>query len=1397
MRKRAQLRSKPVMEEPKHIVQQMKPKIETKPSALKKNWWIAVALIGIFFLVIFLNTYFNLTSEISIDPDGEGFAKYYLSGPDPYYNMRLIEGTYKTGSYPYYSEADPLLKYPVGARGGRAPLFNMMAIGFSRFLTPFMDEVDALGYSMQFVPALFGALLIFPVYFIGKELFNRKAGLIGAMFIAIIPIHLGSGHGSAYALFDHDSFNLLLFFLTFLFLIKSLKEKDSTKSVLYAILAGVSLAALTMTWVEAQYLYVVIAIYAVVQMVIDIFTDRIELRVFRTTSVLLFSGYLISLPIIASKGAIGIDVPLFLCIAITAFGFVYFIFGRKRIPWTLSLPTIFSIGGIALVFLYFIKDLAASFPFLYPLRKLSEVIFGAGIYGSKVSMTIAEANTYQISHTVMSFGPSLYWLAWGGFILLLYYYYKNKQRKDYLFIILLFIVNIWLAGTAGRFLNDMVPLIAILGSWIVWMFVEWVDYKQMLRNIRSAGGGFHGIRRGIKFLHIFGILFIAFLVIFPSAFVSFDAAVPNAYTKNRTSVLKVDMFGEDHRGSFGLGVGKEIYWADAFNWLSEQDTDIEDPTQRPAFISWWDYGFYEVALGGHPTVADNFQDGIPTAANFHTSTGEKEAVVVLSIRLLEGNRFFNKYTLSEDVVEVLEKHVGKNNTEKIKTWVESPTSSPSYGKPIGAEYDKEISKEYTVGQQYAENAVYHDIVKLLTTNETVDSETNLKGINLSDEEITWLYHDLQEATGFSIRYYGVEGYDRQIFNIFGFLSDKSTLLVGAPEDDFVAITFNGKMYYAGGDEDDVEREFVNEPLQTYLDLSDEEKQRTIVQNTPQKYKDPYFETMFYKTYIGPPKELEDGSKTEFDWQIPCVDMKHFYAEFISDLSKYPYYDTGKGAVVIAKYYEGAYVNGTITFNGEPVYAEVVAQKDLNYYGDFSTPIQHDNTTTTDGNFSLILGAGAELQIIRTYSEGIRPFVMKNVTFDGEAGSETAPITDDDAMRKGTNYERILNISIEPAMVEGYIYIDNDDDGSYNKSVDTPLQNVNVSIYDVAYALTPLATDITDESGFYNASDLLPSFYLIRAEQNGLVIRDQLANLYEFGNYYNISQMKHSAIEGKVYFEDETNTQSDASVKLIYKRMDLTAQNIEEEIFIASLTTDSKGEFAFSKTLVPGEYELNVTKGTLYSKVEEITLGENETLVHDIPLELTPATVSGSVIYNGAAVGVVDLGFIPDESVENNTANPERVRSDEEGLYEIALTPGNYSVRVEYQEDQIILYSFYGSLNVSIGEVSISYDISLSKNSATVSGYTSFEGTNIANVNIKFEPDYSVANNTARVTVTKQSDETGYYTGELELGSYNVSVSHKFTENGQNYTYAFSGKIEIDTVPSTRTYNIVMTKEETD
>ena len=428
MRKRAQRKSKTQLNEPIHNVQKEIVRDKKSRYIFNKKWWTIISLLGIFFLILSLNTYFNVSSGITMNNNLQGIDQYYLSGPDPYYNMRLIDETLygeNAGKYPFYSEVDPLLNYPLGRSGSRPPLFNMMAIGFSRLLNPFMNEADAIGLSMQFIPALFGALLIIPVYFIGKTLFGKKEGILAALFIALIPIHLSSGHGSAFTLFDHDSFNLLLFFVTFMFLIKSIKEKDSFKSLIYAILAGVPLAGLTMTWVEAQFLYVVIAIYAIVQMIIDIYSNKFELKNIKAPIITLFTGYIISIPVLIARWSFrgfSFDIPIFLCFLVLFFGILYYIFDKRKIPWTISLPFTFIVGVFGLIFLYIVQGISTSIPILSSLTKLSRILFGTGIYGNKVSMTIAEAGTYSISRTVMSFGPALYWIGIIGLIFLMYLY---------------------------------------------------------------------------------------------------------------------------------------------------------------------------------------------------------------------------------------------------------------------------------------------------------------------------------------------------------------------------------------------------------------------------------------------------------------------------------------------------------------------------------------------------------------------------------------------------------------------------------------------------------------------------------------------------------------------------------------------------------------------------------------------------------------------------------------------------------------------------------------------------------------------------------------------------------------------------------------------------------------
>jgi dolichyl-diphosphooligosaccharide--protein glycosyltransferase len=1328
-----------------------------------------------------MNSYFNIVSNTNINPDGTSLSDtYYLSGPDPYYNMRLVETTVQTGRFPYFSDNDPLLSYPIGRSGQRAPLLVMSAIGFSKLLTPFMSEADALGYAMQFTPALFGALLVFPIYFIGKTVFGKKAGLVAAFLIAIIPIHISSGHGSAYALFDHDSFNLLLYFLTFLFLIKSIKEKDSVRRILYALLAGIPLAALSMVWVEAQFLYTIITIYAVVQLIFDLFTNKVDEGFILSMTIALFTGFFVSWPISFVSGVL-LDLPFFLALGVAVFGGLCILFKRKQVPWVISYPLIAGIGVAVVGFLYVVYHYPSTFSVFTPLNNIANIIFGSGIYGNKVSLTIAEAGTYNISRTVMSYGPALYWLAWAGFVLLIYQFVKQKGRRDYLLILTLFVINIWLTATAGRFLNDMVPLIALLSGWIIWYLISKIDYKQMARNIRNAGGGLRGIRKGVRIYHILGVLFIAFLIVIPNGYLALDAAVPSAVTKNGTSNMKYDFFGENHSSAFGSSAYKEQYWVDAYAWLNKQDINITDPTKRPAFISWWDYGFYEVAVGGHPTVADNFQDGIPTAANFHTAKSEKEGIAVWIVRLLEGNRKDNnEITFSDSVITALQKNLGNNNTTKITSWMLNPELSPSQKKGIGIEYDTELSKIMKVGEQYPENAYYQDIVQLL--NDT-----------LTDEQITWLYHDIQQATGYSIRYYGVEGYDEQIFNIFAFLSDQSNILTALrtagtkfynPEDDFIQVVYTGYTVNTDGSKGS-DGEWTAQELN---DMTEAQRNRIAITGTTSVYKADYFNTMFYRAYVGTPAQEDSSGNYQYPTQqIPCYAMKHFIPVYVSP---YPYSSQSRSAVIIAKYYEGAFFNGTISCNNTTLpYVSVAI---LDEYG-----FPHDNLFTDENGTFNLLAPGGNITLMFSYAND----VLKQIRFNNTNNTLYSPVTDAEAMRlNGSTYSRNFNITVNLSTLEGFVYQDNNENGSYEPNIDTPLSGVTIELSDYYFGRTVQPVK-TDSQGHYIFRNLYSSKYNISAVENEYtLLNKEPIFIAPDNNSYNIAKPKLAEVKGVAYTDNNGDKkyttgeeESDVQIQLTYTKLD------DSQKTVTDITTGTTGTYSFS-SLVPGEYTLNATKqnnitgNLIYLTEQTVTLTANKTSWVNISLTYAPVNVNGYTTYNALKIAGIPVTFAPDNSVQNNTATQTSVTSDAQGFYTTKLIPGTYNVTVQKTEETTTVYTFTDELIVSIGQGTTSYNIDVNKVSVTVSGSTKYNSTGKANTTILFSKDLQVANNTA-VSKTVKTDSNGTYITELTPGSYNVSVEDVVNESGQNITYTGTGHITLILGEQPRVLDIVLTREQ--
>jgi len=1156
-----------------------------------------------FLLVLFLNTYFNLTSGVAINEAGTTVEeKFYLAGPDPYYNMRLVVKTLENGTYPFiggvYGDLDPLLNYPLGGTGGRPPLFNMITIGAGKILSLFMNETDAIGYAMQFLPALYGAMLVIPVYFIGKHVFNRKVGIIASLFVALIPIHISSGHGSAYSLYDHDSFLLLLTATTLAFLIMSIKEQDTKKSIILAAFSGIAIAAMTMTWVSSQYIYALVGVYGVVQMIVDIFTKRINKNVVRTLLIALFTGYIISFPVLWVKRGFELTPQLFIPLAVAAFSIIYLWLGKKNIPWIISLPTIFGVGGIGLLFLYVVQN--TSIKLFAPLKKLSDVIFGPGIYGKKVSLTIAEASKFDLGRTAMSFGPALYLLAWFGFLLFLYRFYKKKYPRESLVIFVWFIVEAWLTSIAGRFLNDLVPLVALLGAFVIWVALIKIDFSSMIKTVKSLGSGWQGIKKGIKARHVAGTFIIVLFVLIPNSWLAFDASVP-ANMKEKFNTNKL--------GAFGLGLHTEKYWTDALLWLKEQNKNFSN---KPAFISWWDYGFYCVAIAENPTVADNFQEGIPTAANLHTSESEREAVSVFIVRLVEGDMKKNDGKVSDEVKNVFEKYIGNKSADLVKI-LEDPTNyeNTSYGQIIGEEYE---GKQFTVRE---ENAVYHDAVKILSS--------------LDDENITMLYKEIQNVTGYNIRYYGVEGYDINIFSVFTFLADKGLYGYETSEDDYYKLWYTAKnqlwIPVQGSGQ-----KFTPDEVKNLSEKMTQDDLREIYGNfiAFTEKKDAFYNSMVYRVYMGDVSKsvFENYSyfQTLFHFYYPQVPqnvysyynyftslvlggmkptsgLRHFAVEYISPstgndslLFRRARLCYGCPAVVISKYYEGAKISGKLESEGEPLVGiKAVVEQKVSIF-DEERRISHDSVITDkDGKFTLLAPAG---NITLSFYSG--DVLIKEITFNGTG--VFAPISEEEATRttfwNPDSWKRnIGTINVERGGIKGIVFWDKDGDGIYNESIDKPMK-AKVKIGDKEIS--------TNSNGRYELHNLIPKRYPVSARVNGY--DSKRTSVIIKSNeiiWQNISLTPSKvAVTGKVWYDenrngriDENETMEDVPISFtIIKALDKNAKN-------DSVSSDTGGNYTIS--LYPAKYriEVNYTTGNVtyyYEDVIDLKIGD-KTKVKNIKL----------------------------------------------------------------------------------------------------------------------------------------------------------------------------------------------------
>jgi dolichyl-diphosphooligosaccharide--protein glycosyltransferase len=214
-------------------------------------------------------------------PHGEVFVGDWikLTGTDAYYFMRQVDNL--VHNFPHSMSFDPYLLYPGGQALGSLSFFVYLLSGIAWLIglgSPTQHMVDMVGV---YFPAVVGAFAVIPAYFIGKELFNRWAGVITAGLLAIAP---GEFMGrSILGRADRDALEILLTLLTMLFFIlaiKSAKQKELgfnlrpsgqtiIKPLVYSLLTGIFLGLYLLTWRGSLLFVFIIFAYLVIQAIID------------------------------------------------------------------------------------------------------------------------------------------------------------------------------------------------------------------------------------------------------------------------------------------------------------------------------------------------------------------------------------------------------------------------------------------------------------------------------------------------------------------------------------------------------------------------------------------------------------------------------------------------------------------------------------------------------------------------------------------------------------------------------------------------------------------------------------------------------------------------------------------------------------------------------------------------------------------------------------------------------------------------------------------------------------------------------------------------------------------------------------------------------------------------
>lgn len=1061
----------------------------------RRHAWTIAILLSAFSISLIVRTLFAA-------PLLQQFGPLYLygGGSDSFYHSWVT--TYTILNH-HNLVVDQMLRYPFGAVNPREPLFDWMnailGILFSRFFGG--NAVASGAFFLDIQAPVWAALGVFPVYLIGKEVSSRRMGLIAAVLYALMVANIDSSVLGYANYLSFYTFFILLVIYGYLRTIRAAGSRRWVESyrhprqfpgalrafvrtertaVKWAVFTGVSFGALALAWQGYSFAVAAIIVFLVFAMIVERIRRVDSFGLYVSTWIVGLVGFPMAVPYYLVQGLFAgwFDLPLLVFFGALLILLPFLVLRDQ--PWVLSVPVLAIIGVAAIGVLDVVNH-----------AFFTNIVTGQGYFvKTLVYSTVAEAQAPSIDALILGYGVVTFFLAFVGLALFLVRMARQRFPRTVMMFVVFGIISIYLPISAAKFFFLGSAAFALLPAEAIARALDVGGYATLRRTAASLAdrrSKLSAFRRAFKARHVLVMLLLVGLIL-PNVWYAMDAGIPynskSQYSQQIINSLPAPL--RSNISSYYLGAaGVQLdtpnqYDESGYDWLRGQDHNQPLP-QRPAFISWWDYGFQSVSEGEHPTVADNFQNGIVPAGNFLLSQNESQAIGILTTTLLTGSAHKTGLPYLPASLNQLLAHDGLNVTIVHSLMVnQSADVALVLGHP---------EKYLAVDPSHLDgpNAMYDTMAYYLGS--------------LGVGGVAQLYGDVQQYTHWSIRYAMV---DSRLFPFSG----QQTGIFYAPAD------LTDRVIGSGG------------AATTYYTISvtGTDGQTYQLGQVPPgvgaasyniNWLPPFYNTMIYHIFIGYNctqiglgsgiPGVQGCSQNGQGANLPVYPgwmMQHFQVVYRTSYYCPPgvpannlascfamnrpaalalahrtngtvAQDPGayfNGGETILQYYPGETMSGTVTLaNGAPV-----ANAHVTVYDAWGIPHMLV-TTAKDGAYSVVLPPGNDTVNVTTGP-------LNGLSQAAATVLASIHMAVPDAVGLNPASPTLIRpVVVRPATVQGFVYWNVANNSTYVPTTDTPIVGAKAVLWGGGL-VTQTAT--TDASGTYVFNNLPPGVYNFSIDYSG-------------------------------------------------------------------------------------------------------------------------------------------------------------------------------------------------------------------------------------------------------------------------------------------------------------------------